>query len=366
MQMIHCPECGTESKPGTRFCRQCGREIPAAAPAPPAGQATIAMGAVSPAPKPAAPPPADPMKTIVAGMPAPTGPPAGQATIAMGAVNSPPPPAADPMKTIVAGMPAAPPPSAGQATIAMGAVNSPPPSLAKPSGPPPADPLKTVVAGMPAAPPPTGFPVGAATVVQAAQTSNQSPNYTGEQNYSQSPQYQQPADAPAKKGSKVLIFVLIGVFLLGLLVIGGGLILYLIVGSNSSSSGRPTPPVAGSVEIFDSKLSQIELCGYPALPGETTSFDEANAGTSFSASTKAVRLRLKGNTGASSYQVIWKAGAQKILDQSITPNLNTSTGRVYFLTLYLTSDRALPKGAHTVELKNGDTVAAQARFLIGS
>lgn len=382
MDMIACPACGTESKAGTKFCRHCGKEIPASAAMD--GQSTIAMGAMTP------PPPAnDPLKTVVAGMaavpPRPTAPPA-QATVAMGAVTAPPP-ANDPNKTVVAGMSAVPPastaPAGGDATVAMGAVSAGPtppaskPSLAKPNEASQNDPLKTVVAGMAAVPTAANQNYGGATVLQSAQTGASSPNYGDPQSYSQQYPPAQPAQPPSNKGGSKIVYILLALVALGFLAGVGLLIVFIILGSmnakSTPSSAKPSPtssPTApsrtGGVNILDKKITDIDLCGYTVKPLEDSSFDESKAGTRFPITTRMVRLRMKGDTDSTAYQVTWKVGSRTILDQSVTPRLSSKTGRVYFLTLFLTSDQALPSGEHVVELKDNDATAAEIHFFIGS
>ncbi len=384
MDMIACPACGTESKAGTKFCRHCGKEIPASAAMD--GQSTIAMGAMTP------PPPAnDPLKTVVAGMaavpPRPTAPPA-QATVAMGAVTAPPP-ANDPNKTVVAGMSAVPPastaPAGGDATIAMGAINTgptpptPKPSLAKPNDTSQNDPLKTVVAGMAAVPPAANPNFGGATVVQAAQTGAPSPNYGDPQGYSQQYPPAQPAPVPSNKGGSKIVYILLALVALGFLAGIGLLIVFLVLGSmnakSTSPSSKPSPTsspttpssptrTASGPVIFDKKLSKIELCSFTSVPASNTEFNQSTVGTTFSKGVAVIRLKVVGKPDPDdSYTVTWKQGGQTAITQTIAPG-ELKSGTSIFLTLYKQSGSPLPTGDYSVELRNGDETAGKIEFSI--
>lgn len=382
MDMIACPACGTESKAGTKFCRHCGKEIPASGPMD--GQSTIAMGAMTP------PPPAnDPLKTVVAGMaavpPRPTAPPA-QATVAMGAVTAPPP-ANDPNKTVVAGMSAVPPastaPAGADATIAMGAVNTAPPpppskpSLAKPNDTSQNDPLKTVVAGMAAVPPAANPNYGSATVVQSAQTGMPSPNYGDQQGYPQgSPYQQQPQPAPSNKGGSKIVYILLALVALGFLAGIGLLIVFLVLGSmnakTTSPTNKPSSPstpssptrTASEPVILDKKLTKLELCSFTSLPSSNTEFNQSTVGTTFSKGVSVIRLKVVGKPDpGDSYTVTWKQGGQTAVTQTIGPG-ELKSGTSIFLTLYKQSGNALPAGNYSVELENDNETAGKINFTI--
>lgn len=381
MDMIACPACGTESKAGTKFCRHCGKEIPASGPMD--GQSTIAMGAMTP------PPPAnDPLKTVVAGMaavpPRPTAPPA-QATVAMGAVTAQPP-ANDPNKTVVAGMSAVPPastaPASPDATIAMGAINTAPPpaakpSLAKPNDPAQNDPLKTVVAGMAAVPPAANPNYGSATVVQSAQTGMPSPNYGDPQGYSQQYPPAQPAPAPSNKGGSKIVYILLALVALGFLAGIGLLIVFLVLGSmnakttSPSSPSSPTAPASptrtpSAPVILDKKLSKLELCSFTSLPTSNTDFNQSTVGTTFAIGVSVIRLKVVGKPDPDdSYTVTWKQGSQTAVTQTIGPG-ELKSGTSIFLTLYKQSGTPLPSGNYSVELENDGEKAGRIDFTIGS
>ncbi|MBX7220789.1 MAG: TFIIB-type zinc ribbon-containing protein [Blastocatellia bacterium] len=425
---MKCPECGTDARTGTRFCRNCGEMLPAeetlameapkpgAAPAssvPPSAvaQSTVPMSALKTGPNAPANLPTMPMQSAFPGAvmaepakpaPAPETPRPVQMFQAQS--PSPAPPPNTPPQPPAPALSTPPQPTPLQATIA-----APQPPLKPPSAPafppaaPPAPPANQGY-GPPLAsfapppqahnhnlaPPPQGIPQPPGFPGAGSGTPGLSgPGYgahpgmpvgpgMGNAPLRQpqgmpSPPPSPPSTAPRKKNNTGLFVLIGGVAVVGVLMLGLIIAGFVITSRSPAPTEKkpvatnPTKSTRGETKIFESYLSKVEVSYMNSAPknNDDIYFDADHQGTEFPSGIRALVLHLEGNPPADAdLTVYWSRSGSQIKEQDIGTDLRR--GRDLNLSIYKTDGGTIGNGNYQVEIRQKDgSVAARVTFYVG-
>jgi hypothetical protein len=339
---MKCPECGTESRPGTRFCRQCGEMLSDAEPAAP-----------QPPPKNYGQP-AAPTTPIGVSMPSfsppPNSNPSDFSTVAMRAPTAvTPPPNSNPsdFSTVAMKAPTAvtPPPNSSPSDFSTVAMKAPAAVTAPPQA--------TLAMGVPS-------PAANVSQNRPAQTVSLNPPPT----QSMSGPLADPT-APRTGGfspSMIIAAVVGAIILLGIVAV----VTFFLLGGRSmgATTLRQTSSAAanGGAEILDGSIFTLELCPLESPPTSDLDFDESRIGTNFSEGVRTVFLRVKGaSLPDSRLKIVWSRDGEVAFAQAMK-ELRPET--FAFLPLYQRDGGALPKGSYTAEIRDHERPVGRISFTI--